>query len=304
MTASLAPSTAKNASAFLASATSRMKPRWIPLNKFISQKPFCVQMFSPSSYRTPVRSPFRTPRRRTFLNTPAATKGWTSPRLLSPATRATTMIRRSPKLRGFARTGGAYGRFQPSGVESKYADISLNLATLPSGVSWGFTSVNQIPVSDGPSGRIGRSVTLTSIQLMYNLDLHHTETNVVYMRLMVVLDKQCNGAAPAYVDLMNANSALAYRNLDNADRFVVLHDKFIRYTPSALSAPGSMRFSGPTFVQVYRKCNIPIVFDNSATTGALATIRSNNVFVVGYLYGATTNLNDLKGILRVRYRDD
>jgi len=238
------------------------------------------------------------------LNTPPANKGWTSPRLLSPATRATTLIRRSPRLRGFARTGGVYGRFQPSGVESKYADISLNIAGVTNVNSWGFTSINQIPVSDGPSGRIGRSITLTSIQLLYNLDVHHSESNVVYLRLMVVLDKQANGAAPAYVDLMNANSALAYRNLDNADRFVVLHDKFTRYTPSALASAGTMRFSGPTFINVFRKCNIPIVFDNTATTGALTTIRSNNVFVIGYLYGAQTALNDFKGTLRVRYRDD
>jgi len=238
------------------------------------------------------------------LNTPPANKGWTSPRLLSPATRATTLIRRSPRLRGFARTGGVYGRFQPSGVESKYADISLNISGVTNVNSWGFTSINQIPVSDGPSGRIGRSITLTSIQLLYNLDVHHSESNVVYLRLMVVLDKQANGAAPAYVDLMNANSALAYRNLDNADRFVVLHDKFTRYTPSALASAGTMRFSGPTFINVFRKCNIPIVFDNTATTGALTTIRSNNVFVIGYLYGAQTALNDFKGTLRVRYRDD
>lgn len=238
------------------------------------------------------------------MNTPPANKGWTSPRLLSPATRATTLIRRSPRLRGFARTGGVYGRFQPSGVESKYADISLNIAGVTNVNSWGFTSINQIPVSDGPSGRIGRSITLTSIQLLYNLDVHHSESNVVYLRLMVVLDKQANGAAPAYVDLMNANSALAYRNLDNADRFVVLHDKFTRYTPSALASAGTMRFSGPTFINVFRKCNIPIVFDNTATTGALTTIRSNNVFVIGYLYGAQTALNDFKGTLRVRYRDD
>lgn len=261
-------------------------------------------MFSPSSYRTPRKSPFRTPRRTRFLTTPPANRGWTSPRLLSPATRATSLIRRSPQLRGLARTGGVWGRFQPSGVESKFFDVNLNLSTISNVVSWGFTSVNQIPVGDGPSGRIGRSVTLTSIQLLYNLDVHHSESNVVYMRVMVVLDKQANGAAPAYTDVMNTNSALAYRNLDNADRFVVLHDKFTRYTPSALASAGTMRFSGPTFINVFRKCNIPIVFDNTATSGAIATIRSNNVIVIGFLYGAQTALNDFKGILRVRYRDD
>jgi len=214
------------------------------------------------------------------------------------------MIRRSPALRGLARTGGAWGRFQPSGPESKFLDVNLNLPTISNVAPWGFSSLNPIPVGDGPSGRIGRSVTITSIQFMYNLDVHHTETNVVYMRFLVVLDKQANGAAPAYTDVMNASSALAYRNLDNADRFVVLHDKMTRYTPSALSSAGSLRYSGPTFMNIFRKCNIPIVYDNTATSGAITTIRSNNLCCLGFLYGAQTGNNDFKGILRLRYRDD
>ena len=277
--------------------------------KIISQNPVCVHMFSPSSYRTPRRSPI-SPTRFQMWNTPSPRTGFKTPaanQFLSTGKRrrnTTSIIRRSPALNGFARTGGVFGRFQPSGVESKFLDINANSAGLPAGASWGLTSINPVPIGDGPSGRIGRQITITSIQAMYQLDVHHTESNTVYMRLMFVLDKQCNGAAPAYLDIMNVNSALAYRNLDNSDRFVVLHDKFLRFTPSTLSAAGSMRFQGPKFQQMYRKCNIPIIFDNSATSGALTTIRSNNIVMIGYLYGASTNLNDFKGIVRIRYRDD
>ena len=263
--------------------------------------------FSPSSYRTP-RRPV-SPNRFTIWNTPSPRSGFKTPAaspFMSTGKKRrspTSIIARNPALRGFARTGGVYGRFQPSGVESKFFDISLNLAGLAPNASWGFQSLNQVPIGDGPSGRIGRSITVTSIQAMYQLDVHNTETNTLYLRLMFILDKQCNGAAPAYTDIMNINSALAYRNLDNSERFVVLHDKFIRFTPSTVVG-GNTRFIGPKFQQMYKKCNIPITYDNSATTGALATIRSNNLICVGYLYGAQTNLNDFKGIFRLRYRDD
>lgn len=266
-------------------------------------------MFSPSSYRTP-RKPV-SPSRFTIWNTPSPARGFKTPAaspFMSTGKKRrtpTSIISRSPALRGFARTGGVYGRFQPSGVETKFADMDLSVAGVPnSSNAFGWSTLNQIPVGDGPSARIGRSITITSVQVQYALDIHHTEQNAIYLRFMIVLDKQCNGAAATATDIMNRNHILSYRNLDNTERFVVLNDKTIRYSPSALSQAGYVRYQGPTIQSVYRKCNIPITYDNTATSGVIATIRSNNILIFAWISGQQTALNDFKCIGRLRYRDD
>jgi len=266
-------------------------------------------MFSPSSYRTPRKSV--SPSRFTIWNTPSPRTGFKTPAaspFMSTGKKRrspTSIISRTPALRGFARTGGVYGRFQPSGTESKFVDMTLTLNGLPNSTNgFGWATINQVPVGDGPSARIGRQIVLSSIQIQYALDIHHTETNVINFRLMVVLDKQCNGAAALATDVMNTNHILAYRNLDNSDRFVVLYDKTHRYTPSALASAGNLRYAGPGIQSVYRKCNIPIVYDNTANTGVIATMRSNNILLIGWINGQQTALNDFKAIGRIRYRDD
>lgn len=266
-------------------------------------------MFSPSSYRTPKKI---SPSRFTIWNTPSPRTGFKTP-AASPfmstgkkrRTPTTAIISRSPGLRGFARTGGVWGRFQPSGVESKFVDTALTVNGVPNSANaFGWGTINQIPVGDGPSGRIGRQIVLTSIQIQYSLDIHHTETNVIYFRFMLVLDKQCNGTAATAADVMNTNALMSYRNLDNAERFVVLVDRTHRYSPSALASAGTLRYSGPGIQNVYRKCNIPIVYDNSLTTGVIATMRSNNVLIMCWIQGQQTALNDFKCVGRLRYRDD
>ena len=179
-------------------------------------------------YSSPSRTPRRalTPKRLTFL----------TPRVASPRSgfktlpaRASSIISRSPRLRGFARTGGYYGRYP---TELKFLDLNTNINSVNPIVPFGYNTMCPIPLGDGPSARIGRQVTLTSVQLDYTFDIHHTETNVIYLRVCLVIDKQCNGAAAAWLDIFSQTSVLSYRNLDNVDRFVVIYDKVHRFTPT------------------------------------------------------------------------
>lgn len=288
------PTTAKPASAFPASAMTRMKPPWIPMNKS-----FLSFLMSSTPYSSPSRTPRRlTPKRLTFG----------TPRVMSPRTgfksapaRASAAIARSPRLRGYARTGGYYGRYP---AELKFLNLDTTINTAAGAAAFGYGTLCPLPLGDGPSARIGRQVTLTSVQLNYSLDIHHTETNVIYLRVLLVIDKQCNGVGANWLDIMSETSVHAYRNLDNVDRFVIIYDKIHRFSPSALSSAGSLRYSGPSMQMVYKKLNLPIVYDNTAATGVLATIRSNNISMLALMGGAQTNLNDFKSRCRVRYRDD
>jgi len=249
--------------------------------------------FSPSSYRTP-RRPI-SPNRFTIWNTPSPRSGFKTPaanQFLSTGKRrrnTTSIIRRSPALNGFARTGGVFGRFQPSGVESKFLDINANSAGLPAGASWGLTSINPVPIGDGPSGRIGRQITVTSIQAMYQLDVHHTESNTVYMRLMFVLDKQCNGAAPVIGDIYDTsaltNISYCTRNRNNMKRFQILKEGVFEpnITRDSVYSTGTSTmynwYTGiPEKQAWYSKFETPFYYKGNA--GTVADMASNALFFV------------------------
>ena len=47
------------------------------------------------------------------------------------------------------------------------------------------------------------------------------------VRIIVYLDRQCNGAAAGVTDLLESASYLSFRNLANQSRFKFLYDKTI-----------------------------------------------------------------------------
>lgn len=263
-----------------------LSPSYSPFRTPQSSPPFKKRLFLSSAGQTPFRySPRRSP---------------VSPSIL-PTARATRLVQSAPALRGFARVGGRWGRYGIDG-ETKYKDLDLTTNAIPAN-PFGFGSLNVVPLGDGPDARIGRKITVTSVQMRYTCDIHRTETNVVYFRIIIGLDKQANGAAPLATDIFVNPSVLAQRNLDNSSRFTILYDKVHRFNPSVVQGTDT-RYNGPNLIKVYKKCNIPITYDNTATTGALTTIRSNNLFLMGFQYGNNTALNDFKCNFRLRYRDD
>jgi len=124
--------------------------------------------------------------------------------------------------------------------------------------------------------------------------------------IWLVLDKQCNGAAATAggTDTSIFTSTLASTalvNLANGDRFRILK-KFVFNLTSAAGVSGAYG-NVAKFDECYLRVNIPIEFDPSLDTGALTTIRSNNIFLVA---GADNgdDLASFQGSCRIRYADN
>lgn len=181
------------------------------------------------------------------------------------------------------------------------------------GLSFSFDATGEVPASGQltliPQGitestRLGRKCVIKSIELRAEISYVPAASTIGsdVVHLYVVLDKQCNGAAAAITDVMtSADFNNNLKNLDNSDRFVILK-KFVVTLNSAAGAAAA--FSTNTqMISWYKKCNIPIEFDNSAATGAITTIRSNNLFLIA---GATIedDKTTCTGIVRLRYEDN
>jgi len=211
---------------------------------------------------------------------------------------------------GFQRTSGLYGRFNKnsaakSAPELKFLDTAISLTqdfTFGNEV----TSLNVIPQDATASGRIGRKVVVKSIQLRGVLQYTPgaSTTGSVAVKLAIVLDKQCNGVAATISEIFTSNLvSTAMVNLANSERFVILKQWHVTIcsTAGVQTAFGSDN----KWIDWYQKVDIPIEYDATAATGALATIRSNNLCLVA---GCDTADGDddiaFVGTCRLRYSDN
>lgn len=193
-------------------------------------------------------------------------------------------------------TGGPY-----TGPELKFWDQSYSLTLGTAAAVSG--SLNQIPQGVTESTRVGRKVTIKTIEL------HGTMSSTFATlaagdgtaALWLILDKQTNGAGPVTSDVITG-TVLPHglRNISNQERFVILKKWVMEMNPTAGVSAAYCDRSRP--VNYYKRVNIPIEF--SSTTGALSELRSNALFLMYGLSNSTFNgLITFIGNARLRYDD-
>lgn len=212
-----------------------------------------------------------------------------------------TVYKKQGKVRLPRVQAGFFGRFPPKGREYKFFDTTNSFQFDITGEVPATGQLILIPQGTTESTRIGGQCCIKSIQIKGNMTFvpggDTVGSNTAYMWL--VLDKQCNGAAAAFTDVLtSANPHQALINLNNSDRFVILK----KWVWNFVSQAGvQAAFSGQLKpMDFYKKVNIPIEY--SSTTGAITEIRSNNIFLLAASRGAD-DLVTFAGITRVRYDD-
>jgi len=165
-----------------------------------------------------------------------------------------------------------------------------------------------IPQGDGQSEREGRKVVVKSIlfngQITFVPGAAANAGDVVYLYL--VQDRQCNGAAATVANndtgiftSSGSNLSVAVPCLANESRFKILKKWSIPMNATAGITTQYSTMAKP--LHFYKQCAIPIEYDASVNTGAIGSIRSNNLFLVA---GSGNQLDDTTqciGTLRLRY---
>lgn len=211
---------------------------------------------------------------------------------------------------GFTRTAGFYGRYNRASLKStvavnelKFKDTNLGATVITdTGVILPATEKTfvQIPIGTGPSERIGRQINVKSLNAYSTLyKIATTVSETINVRLIWFIDTQCNGQAPAITDVLQTANINSFRNMANSRRFKVLKDQ--EYVLTSQNWDGSQFSSVKRQVNVFAKMNTPIEYDASLTTGAITTIRSNNILMLAI--SDTGNVAQLLGTVRIRYDD-
>ncbi len=234
-----------------------------------------------------------------------STKGYNpSSDLFHPSGRRKTRSKMSSAgiVRGYTRRSGYYGRFVKGG-ELKFWDVSRNAAIKSAGAVE--ASLNLIPQGVTESERVGRKCTIKKIAFRGALILRASTTSAAtssLSRVMLVQDKQANGAVPVVTDILETAGVLSWNNLANSGRFKVLMDEFMSFKAAGAAASGAaFVFSEDRkMLSCYKEVTLPLEF--SSTTGAITEIRSNNLLLV--TIGDVDDYVDIIYEVRLRYEDN
>lgn len=204
---------------------------------------------------------------------------------------------------GYDRNVGYYGRYNGPGYEKKFKDESMaNDAITPTMV---ITNLSVIAQGTNESERIGRRITIRNIHLKGAVHLASTAQitqTADVVRLMIVQDTQTNGVQMTALNLLETDTIFSFRNLANSSRFKILWAKDLNVASKcgASLIAGDVQNYGEErrYVKANIKTNIVIEYD--LNTGAIGTVKSNNLYFV-------TQSQDghcfFTGQVRLRYSD-
>ncbi len=191
--------------------------------------------------------------------------------------------------------------------ETKFKDTAVDDAAI---ATTGTVQLGVITIAEGTDDdqRVGRRIVLKKLQWRYTLTIIQTidgnNTSDV-VRMMVLLDKQCNGAIPIVSGasgILTADTFDSFMQLANSGRFEVLMNRYHNMNNTAGVGDGTTNEYGENskFFQWHKEVSIPVEYDISVTTGAIESIRSNNIVVITWSEGANCKMVSL---FRVRYSD-
>lgn len=211
-----------------------------------------------------------------------------------------------------------------SSKEYKFVDVSFGTTNAASPVlsaaASTFYLLNGLQLGTSAYQRIGNKIAMKScywsltfgINALNTIATSTSGTPQVPVRMMIVYDKQTNGALPVVSDLLSGYSGIANstaraidvnspNNLNNKDRFIVLCDK--RFV---LSAQGT----GSRILKKYKKLSTSVSYKSGATVGNVTDITSGGLYFIAYRdddLGNNTNPDTsvrMTGDIRLRYQDD
>lgn len=205
-----------------------------------------------------------------------------------------------PRSRFRARSSAMNGTslFQPnvSSPEKKNVDFFTSAFWTSASGNWTITPINLIAQGTTATTHIGRKAVMTSVLVR---GWFTTASNATPPRIVLVYDKETNGATPGATDVFASNDSMAPMNLANSDRFIVVADH------SPVLANGMLNCTNPTMMnfEIYRKMRLPLQF-NDTTTATITAINTGGLFLCCALGDAATTLTTQETYTRVRFIDN
>jgi len=211
-----------------------------------------------------------------------------------------------------------YRQLRPGVLSSHAPELkSIDLAdtTVPCTTAGTLVCLNLVVAGSSFFNRIGRKIEMKSVQLRAKFNPTGTANpEPQYSRVMIVYDRQTNGAVPSLSDIIqsttfdgtNSTSAFSGQNLNNRDRFVVVHDRRVVLPPVVAGGAGIQPFLSEFYQDFYRKLpNLVCQYKaDSSPTPVIGDIATGALWLVVLSeLAAGVDTWDFEFSTRVRYVD-
>lgn len=178
--------------------------------------------------------------------------------------------------------------------ELKYKDSVMSASLPPFGTWAGPTLLNGLQVGGSPQQRVGRKVTWTKMLVRCNFTATDpiAPTTDTRIRVLIIYDKQTNGANPTVTSVLAIDEFTSPMNLDNRDRYVILADVEVPQSVGLNNFSGTVTFN--------RKFNLETIY-NVNGAGDVGDINTGAIF--GMYCGNNVNFGTgISSRMQVRLR--
>lgn len=218
--------------------------------------------------------------------------------------------RRYPRRKYKSRRPRRFGVYRPvRSAELKCCDLRFTTQSIDSDTAK-FINMNPLILGTDNFQRIGRKVMMKSIFINGRLIVDGTSDENDYIRIILIYDRQSNGAVPSIADVLTstdengATSSTSHDqlNIDNVGhRFKILRDYRFGWnaTSSNAAVEGAKDYKNPMTFKFYQKLNLPAKYD-------AGNIIPNEGHLFLFIYGdepAATNPFNVTLSGRLRYTD-
>lgn len=176
-------------------------------------------------------------------------------------------------------------------VERKHLEQA---SSTTSSTTAAFILLNGCAPGDTGETRDGQSIKVSAVFLRYTLIQNASATSGTVNRLILFMDKQCNGAAPTAADILDSSAnVLSPLNINNGKRFKVMADIIVN--TDLVAAPIKT-------IERYLKTNFHTKY-NAGTAGTVADITTNSLYVM-HMSSEATNVPTFNYSFRTRFIDN
>jgi len=217
----------------------------------------------------------------------------TKPKRRKTAATTTMTFNRSPLSRP------NYNRLA---VEKKYWDGSpIDFVGNATGGNVFPTLIAGIVQGTTDNTRIGGKICVTNVNCRGFRNMASYGTAAFfggYLRVVLYIDKQCNGANALVTDILQSATINAFRNMNNLDRFIILKDKMYKTSIDATNALHTD--TSRQYWKINTRGKWEISF--SGNTGGIADLRSLNIGMF-YITSDPNVQSCSLGRCRIKYYD-
>lgn len=227
-------------------------------------------------------------------------------------------VRRYKKKASMARTKSLVKRMLNKVVELKqdYKSFVVSLVSVTTGTQhnlftpvgrsvWTGTEMSRTQGAQGFGGyqHIGNKILVKKLHYKAEIWMNAPATVQNIVRIMVVLDKKCQGkaitTAELLLDIGSTNGVLSPRKINSIPTYKILSDKLITLHQNGNAVGGSAKKYVLNYYKTFPE-GLPVTYYPDDNTGSVSGIQDNSISVI--MFADTGNVN-LRAASSIIYQD-